>query len=513
MVKLWSAALGLSTCLGLYSVSGGLAASAPLSVHTLQGTEVPSRPGLPKEADYYQLVDLAAPEDIVLEVGGLLAVGDGVVYASTRRGDIWRIDDAYEETPTFTKWADGLQEPLGLLLHEGWIYAGTRGELMRLKDTSGDGRADLYQSVCDSWEISGNYHEYTFGPRIDRDGNFWITLNRPFGGEPFGKKSWRGWAMRISPDGVMEPVCSGLRSPCGLEVSPWGDVFYTDNQGEWCPTNKLSHLEVGEFHGHPWGAASAKLPNAQAPAPEELPSGLLIPEAAKKIPELKLPAIWFPYDKMGKSAAGMKWDTSEGGFGPFSGQCFVADQHDASVMRVFLEKVDGAWQGACFPFRDGFGCGIIRLCWGEDGSLIAGMTNRGWGGLGNRPYGIQRLVWTGKTPTEIKTMEAKTDGFRLTFTRPMDRQSLLDTSNYSLESYTYRLHEPYGSPEFDRESLEILEATVSEDGLSVYLRCDGLREGYVHELKLPGARSQDHLPLLHPVAYYTLNAIPDRLTQ
>ena len=465
-------------------------------------------PPAPVEASYYRLVDLNAPEDVVLEVGGLLVEGDSVVYAATRRGEIWKIDDAYSDAPLFSLWIDGLQEPLGLLAHEGWIYTAQRGELSRLRDADSDGRADGVETFCDDWRISGNYHEYAFGPRLDHDGNFWVTLNRPFGDQPFGRAEFRGWAVRITPSGKMEPVCSGLRSPCGVEVAPWGDVFYTDNQGEWCPTNKLSHLRPGSFYGHPMGIESCRREESLAAHPGEIPDGLPIGEAAKKIPLLKLPAVWFPYDKMGKSAAGQVWDTTGGRFGPFGGQCFVADQHDASVMRVFLEKVGGEWQGACFPFREGFGCGITRVAWGADGSLIAGMTNRGWGSLGNRPFGIQRLEWTGEVPTEIATMEALPGGFRLTFTQPMDLATLRSVKSYSLGSYTYRLHEPYGSPEIDRANVIITKAHPSADGRSVDLSCLGQRAGYVHELRAEGLRSEAGLPLLHPDAYYTLNAIP-----
>ncbi len=483
----------------------GLAVVLPLLFQVAPGVD--DAP-LPTEATYYRIVDLVAPEDIVLEVGGFHVAEGGVILVATRRGDIWRIEDAYGDAPVFSLWADGLQEPLGLEAYDGWIYVVTRGELVRLRDEDGDHRADRYETVCDDWVISGNYHEYAFGPRRDSDGNFWVTLNKPFGDEPFGKVDWRGWAVRITPEGKMEPACSGLRSPCGVEIAPWGDVFYTDNQGEWCPTNKLAHLEVGDFHGHPHGIESCKRPESLAPFPGEIPDGMLIPEVAKLIPSLKLPAVWFPYDKMGKSASGMAWDQTGARFGPFYGQCFVGDQHDASVMRVHLEKVGGAWQGACFPFREGFGCGITRVEWGEDASLLVGMTNRGWGSLGNRSYGIQRLVWTGETPTEIQTMTALPGGFRLTFTRPMNIETLAFPQNYTLESYTFRLHEQYGSPEFDRAQVMIAAARPADDGLSVDLSCIGLREGYVHELRAERIRSADGLPLLHPDAYYTLNARP-----
>ena len=40
------------------------------------------------------------------------------------------------------------------------------------------------------------------------------------------------------------------------------------------------------------------------------------------------------------------------------------------------------------------------------------------------------------------------------------------------------------------------------------LYIQGLQEGHVHDLALPGIKSPDGEGLLHPQAYYTLNYIP-----
>ena len=42
------------------------------------------------------------------------------------------------------------------------------------------------------------------------------------------------------------------------------------------------------------------------------------------------------------------------------------------------------------------------------------------------------------------------------------------------------------------------------------LYVDGLQEGHIHDLTLPGVRSEEGQPLLHPQAYYTLNYIPKK---
>jgi glucose/arabinose dehydrogenase len=472
----------------------------------------PTLSEVPVEADYYRIVTLTEPEGLALEVSGLAICDDGRPLVATRRGEVWLLDGAYSEDGDgveYSLFVDGLQEPLGLLQKDGWIYFAQRGELSRMRDVDGDDRVDEIETVCDSWRISGNYHEYNFGPRLGPDGDFWITTNKPFGDDPFGKVSWRGFALRLTEDGRMLPVCSGLRSPAGIESSPWGDMFYTDNQGEWCGASKLSHLEPGDFHGHPWGLDSCDLPAWKYKVPKPPPDGKTMPFVASTHPTFKLPAVWFPYDKMGRSPAGMVWDTTDGEFGPFAGQLFVTDQHHATLMRVTLEEVGGRWQGACYPFREGFQCGTLRVAWGRDHSLFVGETNRGWGSRGNRSEGLERLVWTGEVPFEVHSMRATPRGFRLEFTAPVDAEACAAEGGYEMESYTYLLHSPYGSPEVERQELEVTEVRVAADRRSLELVVPGLREGYVHELRASGVRSAEGQPLLHEEAYYTLVKIPE----
>ncbi|MAG55984.1 MAG: hypothetical protein CMJ83_06815 [Planctomycetes bacterium] len=468
---------------------------------------------VPTEDDYYPVETLPLPKGMVLEVSGIAMLSDGRPLVCTRRGEVWIVEDAYAKDPakaTFKRFADGLQEPLGLLVHEGWIWFVQRGELSRMRDTDGDDIADEFETVCDDWRISGNYHEYNFGPRIGPDGKLWITTNKPFGGEPFGRADWRGYAISIDPKTKrMTPVSCGLRSPAGVQNSPWGDVFYTDNQGEWCGASKLSHLEPGDFHGHPWGVFSTKKDLWGFHQPKQPPNGKRMPEVGAEMPTFKLPAVWFPYDKMGKSPAGFVWDDTSGKFGPFDGQLFVSDQHHAWVFRTSLEKVNGHWQGACYPFRGGLQCGAIRVAWGKDRKyLFVGQTQRGWGSRGGKPFGIQRISWTGKVPFEIQAMTAQKSGFDLTFTKPVDVKSASDVKSYRMESYTYLLHSSYGSKEVDKGTPIVKAAMVSSDGRRVRLTVQGLRAGYVHEVHPAGVRSKGGAPLLHPHAYYTLINIP-----
>lgn len=457
----------------------------------------------------YRILTFPADPDRPLEVGALLPLPGERLMVATRLGDVFMVHNAHADDPAdarFVRWARGLAQPLGLVEHDGWIYTAQRSELTRMRDVDGDDRADEFETVCDAWDISGNYHEYAFGPRVDHDGQMWITLNKPFGQEPYGKAHWRGWAIKVDPaTGVMTPMAAGLRSPAGVEVSPWGDVFYTDNQGEWCNASKLSLLTYGSFHGHPHGLFTRELAGPPFAAIPDPPTGAFMKDlAAGPVPQFAMPAVWFPYEKTGKSPSGMCWDRSGGRFGPFADQLFVGDQHHSMLLRVDLEEVEGHWQGACFVFREGFESGITRVSQAEDGSLFVGMTNAGWPSKGNRPWGLQRLVWDGDVPFEILHMRATPTGFAFEFTHAIERESAEVLTEYHGESYTYRLQKRYGGPEADKLPLTVTSAEVGDDGRTLRVDIDPIRAGYVHELTLAGIRSQSGAPLVHATGYYTL---------
>jgi len=177
-------------------------------------------------------------------------------------------------------------------------------------------------------------------------------------------------------------------------------------------------------------------------------------------------------------------------------------------MRVYMEKVNGVYQGAAFPFVEGFSSGVLRMIWGSDNSMFVGMTSRGWASTGKKLFGLQRLEWTGKTPFEIKTMKAQNDGFELEFTKPIDKAQAEDISNYKMVTFNYNYHRKYGSPIIDQENAMIHKVEVSDDGLTVKLTVHGMRLGYIHQLEIPKLESTSGENLLHKKAYYTLNEVP-----
>ena len=134
-----------------------------------------------KEEDYYPIVRLPIPPGVVLEGGGMELMPDGKLAISSRRGDIYMVENAFLNPPDpdkvkFTLYAQGLHEVLGLSYYKGWLYATQRCEITKIKDKDGDGRADMFRTVCDDWSITGDYHEYAFGSKFDSEGNMWVVL-------------------------------------------------------------------------------------------------------------------------------------------------------------------------------------------------------------------------------------------------------------------------------------------------------------------------------------------------
>lgn len=488
-----------------------------------------------KEEDFFRIMRVSAPEGTLLEVGGLCTLPNGDIAVTTRRGDVFIVENPTSQRPHFRKFASGLHEVLGIAYKDGALYCVQRGELTKLVDRNMDGRADVFETIY-SWPLSGNYHEYSFGPKIAPDGSFFVTLNLGFPDDWWHPKSmvpWRGWALRIQEDGTMEPWAAGLRSPCGISLID-GELFYTDNQGDWVAAGSIMPLKKGTFAGHPasliWDTAAnsplsvkqdqifsrisqrLEFDSSGRPVkPQNIVNEKFMTEADMKkyIPELQLPWVWLPHGILGISTSEIV-KIPKGVFGPFEEQLLIGDQGQSILSRVFLEKVNGEMQGAAWMFRSGFQSGIVRLSWAKDGSLFVGETNRGWGSAGDANQGLQRLVWNNRLPFEMRAVRAMPDGFEIEFTKPVDKKYANDIASYNIQSFTYKYHAVYGSPEVNKTKHKIRGIKLSADGMRARIVVDNLRRHYIYVITLDGIREKENAySLIHPTAYYTLNNIPD----
>ena len=460
------------------------------------------------EAKYYRLVDIPLPKGLAVEAGSFEVMPDkNRLAVATRRGDIFLVDGIFERhpEPRFRKFAEGVDEVFGMAYRDGSFLVNQQTELTRITDTDDDGRADQFDTISDVWGFR-NYHEFAFASKPDPDGNIWIALCLS---ESYNSKvPFRGWCLKITPDGKTIPVCSGIRSPCGIGPNEHGVMFYAESQGPWNGSCSLKVLQPGGFMGHPISFNWYELAPQMGPPPvtPNTPSRLEIER--QRVKELVPYAVVFPYIRMGRSISGFMVDRTGGKFGPFENQIFIGDFSLGVVMRATTEKVNGVWQGACYPFREGFSTGLLALQFTPNGNLIAGGTNRGWPVRGSKDYAIQRLDWTGLVPFEIKEISARPKGFQLAFTIPVDVAVASRPEAYVLKTFTHMYRQAYGSPEVDQTVPTVISATVAEDRMSVQLEVEGLVQGHVHDFHLPSIKSADGEELLHASAYYTLNEIP-----
>ena len=379
----------------------------------------------------YTVETIRMPEGLMSETGGLAFLPDGRLAACFIRGEVMIYNPQTKEWKLF---AEGLHEPLGILaISNSELVVMQRPELTRIRDTDGDGHADVYEKITDDFGLSGNYHEFNYGPVKDKEGNLFISLNTASPGgnvkpqirgsfNPLGRDKqpglyemysvvpYRGWVMKVTPDGKIHPYASGMRSPNGLGFDNKGNLFVTDNQSDWVETSTLYHVKEGGFYGHPaslvWKKGWDK-GNPLAISPKEL-------DAMRT-----KAAVLFPQGIMANSPSQPLCDVTGGKFGPFGGQLLIGEINRDRIVRVMLEEVGGQLQGACIPFIDGQGLrkGNNRLAFAPDGSLWVGQIAFGWSG----DQGIQRIVYNGTPPADLYTMKLTADGFDLTFTQPLEK--------------------------------------------------------------------------------------------
>jgi mono/diheme cytochrome c family protein len=468
----------------------------------------------------YHVETVALPPELRGGISAVAFTPKGTLVLATRYGEIWMREA--EDAP-WRKFAGGLDEPMGLVAEsEDVVFVSHRPELLRIADTDGDQKADTFDALGGKWGQSNNYHEFFFGLRRDAAGNFYgaVSLDSSGGKEPAGKTRgvrnltpavkasyhgsempFRGWVVKITPAGEMIPFASGFRQPNGVGMSPDGELFVTDNQGDYKPSCGLLHVEFDDFHGH---AESLKW------TPGFVTGSLTLEQLWRRY---KPPAVVFPHGPLGVSTGEPIWDLTAGKFGPFGDQLFVGDFTNL-VIRVELQNVGGSYQGVAFPFLgrsedpdfatgDRLKQGGTRLAFAPDGTLYIGLTS-GWGAGVN---GLQKVTWDGNVPVEVKSLRLTERGFALVFTEPMDRATVLSLANVGLRSFRYYYHGEYGSPPIDETTLKISEVQVAPDGLGAELIVPELKAGFVYEFDFLPLRTRSGAALANPVAYYTANRL------
>jgi glucose/arabinose dehydrogenase len=468
----------------------------------------------------YAVEEIPVPRGIAPEIGGLGFTPSGKLVVVTRRSGVLFATPAAD--PSKFDWKvfcdQSLHNANGLyVISESEILVSQMPELTRIRDSNGDGVADEYETVS-PFNLSGAYHEVTAGPAPDGKGGYYVALNTASHsgftfeftrglfsevsrrGRNFASVEYRGWVVHIDSKGVTRPWAKGFRSPNGIAVDPAGQVWVTDNQGDFRSTNPLYHVEKDKFYGHPsslvWDPEYTRIDSKRDPLKQPMEE-----LDAMRTPE----AVAFPYG-FSRSPAEPVFELTGGKFGPFTGQMLVGDAAAPRIIRVMLEKVDGVWQGACADFysSNGLRNGTNRMVFSPSGGeLYVGQTMREWAGA---MEGLQRVVFKGGRVFEVLAMRLQRNGFEVEFTEPVDVGSGDTVEAFPTEVYGYKYSSSYGSPEEGLSRVVPKSLQWSNDRRRVRLVYDALSRTKVYRITLSGIASRGE-SIGHPMVAYTVNRL------
>ena len=445
------------------------------------------------------------------QIDGLDFLPDGRMVVCLPSGEIFFYDP---KTSGWQIFAEGLHNPLGVIAESNSsLVISQRPEVTRVSDTDGDGRADFYQVMTDEFGMSGNYHEFHFTPVKDKEGNYFFSLGTGSSGDgirpivrgefdPRGRPGrmhsstpFRGCVMKLTKDGETIPWSYGHRTPNGLGFDLEGNLFVTDNQGDWVGSSKLFHVKEGRFYGH---AASLTWKSGFKGAPLEA--------NPKDLAKMRTrAAVVFPHGSMANSPTQVLAISPDARFGPFTGQLLVGEMNTNRIVRVMLEEVGGELQGACVPFIDGgaLARGCNRMAWAPDGSLYVGHTKHTWAG----GEGISRVEWDGEDPFEAVSMKLTKTGFRFSFTKSVDPKLAGEVANWPFKRYYYKYHKSYGSPQIDVTPVKVESVEILKGGKVIDVHLEELKAWHIHEVKIMGLKSEDGTSLANSYFAYTLNRL------
>lgn len=420
--------------------------SVPKSIYTTKGARSPDTAAL--VLDRIPLPFENADKALFF-VTGHDFLAPGKMAVSTLHGDIWfvdGIDDDLNEI-TWTRFATGLFQPLGLKVRDGQIYVLGRDQITRLVDADSDGVADRYECFCNLWDTPTGGHDYATCLEMDSKGNFYFL------------DAVKG-VQKVSADGSkVETVATGLRNPNGMGMSPRDEITAAPQEGEWTPASFVAYANPGNHFGY------------QGPkvAPER-PLGFDKP-------------LLYLSRRIDNSCGGQVW-VPKNAFGPLSEKMLHLSFGQCRMLLIQEETVNGIRQAGATSLPFDFDSGIMRGRFSPfDGSLyVSG--SRGWVTRAAQDGCLTRVRYTGKPFTEAPTkVESRGNGFVFQFDTPLDRQTAVDPGSYHMETWNYHYSAGYGSRDYKvsndaeegRDEIEVLSATLSEDGKSLSLRTSPLQ--------------------------------------
>ena len=422
---------------------------------------------------------------------------DGGMAFTSLQGHVYTAKDldgdGVEDSLTLVD--DGLAAPYGIIEDGDSLIVSHKPELLRLRDTDGDGRADERSVFSTGWGYNDNYHDWACGIVRDEEGNLYVGLGGDYAQRtrPREQARWRGKVLKIAPDGTPSPFSHAFRYPTGIAIDAKGRLFATDNQGVQNTFNELNHLRQDVHFGVPKRYEEDLKVDAQPPA-------------------IQIPHPWT------RSINGIAILPEDFPIKEFAGHGIGAEYNGKHLIRFTYHEVDGQLQGATyfltkpnFADADASFLGPLSVAVSPRGEIYVGsIHDSGWlGGLNTGS--IVKLTANGDLPAGIREIRATPSGFEISFTRPVDRTEAAKPDSYSISGYTRVWQGSYATPDSGRYQPTIESVDVSEDGLSAVLKVAPLKTGFVYEINC--GLQVDGEPLWPATGHYTLHRIPEKRSE
>ncbi len=414
---------------------------------------------------------------------------DGTLVFTSLKGHVWLAKDTDADglPDTLEPFEEGLAAPFGVLPVGDDLLVAHKPEVIRLRDTNGDDRADAREVVSTGWGYSDNYHDWTTGLVRDSRGDIYFGLGSDYSQRkrPKDRSLWRGTVLRLSKEGKTEPVSWSFRYPVGLAIDDQDRVFVTDNQGVQNTFNEVNHVQMGRHYG---------VPSRHEPDPDQ----------PNTEPAIRVPHPWV------RSMNAMVFLPADHA-SPFAGHAIGAEYDTHMLVRMSFQTVDGVVQGACYyfsnPGQDGGGSnfvGPIAINAAPNGDIYVGsIHDSGW--LGGRNTGaIERISFSGDLPNGVRELRATSDGFEIELIRSDDSEALLTPEAFSVAAYTRKWQGSYATPDFGRHQVRVAAVGVRGGRVFELKLAEPLRSGYVYEVTIGGGATK----FFPATGHYSVNRVP-----
>lgn len=413
---------------------------------------------------------------------------------TTKPRTIYRLSSAVKgrdnAAVTFKEVADQawFKDPQGLVRVGDDIYVGDVDRIVKLNDANGDG---VYEGVTKVGDLPNGqgWFEYGFGP-VHKDG--YLYMSQAVGvlatGWPVKQLvADNGSVLRVPlAGGKYEVVSEGLRAPDGIGIGPDGEVFITDNQGSFKPGNRIDHIRPGKWFGFMTDPAGPLQTAANG--------------------AWTRPAIWGVYNDIDQSMT-EPWTLRTG---PFKGHMVIGDNSEGGVMRAYLEKVNGEYQGGLTAFCGGLEGPVHRIREDDQGHLYLGMVgnggdgNQGWA---SRIMGLQKVIRNANPAFEIYAAYSRAGGMEIEFTHAVGAAAA-EAAKYAVRHWKNEPQLQYGGGHrTGTASLAVGTPQLCPGGKRVFLPLTGLTADRTVHINVNGVQSADGKALWFKDTWYTLNAI------